>query len=70
MVELFSIRRDDPSTLLTPMLKGIETQINMVGRFRMIVDTEDPTHEILSFRIRVQGFEGSWVQGFHSLKMS
>jgi len=47
MMELSPIRGDDASTLLAPMLKGIEAEISMIGCFMIIKDTKDPAHPAL-----------------------
>jgi hypothetical protein len=44
MMELSIVRGDDPSTLLTTMLKGIETEIGEIGRFKMIINPKDTAH--------------------------
>jgi hypothetical protein len=47
MMELSIVRGDDPSTLLTTMLKGIETEIGEIGRFKMIINAKDTAHGFL-----------------------
>jgi hypothetical protein len=47
MMQLSIVRGDDPSTLLTTMLKGIETEIGEIGRFKMIINAKDTAHGFL-----------------------
>jgi hypothetical protein len=44
MMELPVIGGDNPGTLLTAMLKGIEAQIGEIRRFKMIINTKDAAH--------------------------
>jgi hypothetical protein len=44
MMELPLVRGDDPSALLTTVLKGIETEIGEVGCFKMVINSKDSAH--------------------------